>query len=35
MQLMVDLFEVAPPAVRDPADYPKVGDVRSVRGYPS
>jgi hypothetical protein len=29
---MVDLFE-APPAVRDPAAYPKVGDVRSVRGY--
>ena len=27
MQLMVDLFEVAPPDVRDPAAYPKVGDV--------
>ena len=35
MQLMLDLFEVAPPVVRDPAGYPKVGDVRSVRGYPS
>ena len=35
MQLMVDLFEIAPPAVRDPADYPKLGHVRSVRGYPS
>jgi hypothetical protein len=32
MQLMVDLFE-ASPAVRDPAAYPKVGHVRSVRGY--
>lgn len=35
MQLMVDLFEIAPPSVRDPADYPKLGHVRSVRGYPS
>jgi hypothetical protein len=35
MQLMVDLFEVSPPAVRDPAAYPKAGHVRSVRGYPS
>jgi hypothetical protein len=33
LQLMVDLFEFPDGPHRDPADYPKVGDVRAVRGY--
>jgi hypothetical protein len=33
LQLMVDLFEFPDCPARDPAAYPKVGDVRSVRGY--
>ncbi len=32
-QLMVDLFEFPPGADRDPAAYPKHGDVAAVRGY--
>ncbi len=33
LQLMVDLFEFPEGAERDPAAYPKVGDVQAVRGY--
>jgi ribosomal protein S18 acetylase RimI-like enzyme len=33
LQLMVDLFEFPEGAGRDPAAYPKLGEVRSVRGY--
>lgn len=33
MQLMVDLFEFPAGPSRDPAAYPKVGDVAAVRGY--
>jgi len=33
MQLMVDLFEFPPSGQRDPAAYPKLGWVRSVRGW--
>lgn len=31
--LLVDLFEFPAGPERDPADYPKVGDVAAVRGY--
>jgi len=33
LQLMVDLFEFPEGPERDSAAYPKVGDVRAVRGY--
>jgi hypothetical protein len=33
LQLMVDLFEFPAGPVRDPAAYPKIGQVASVRGY--
>lgn len=33
MQLMVDLFEFPAAAERDPADYPKTGEVKAVRGH--
>jgi hypothetical protein len=33
LQLMVDLFEFPEGGDRDPAAYPKTGDVRAVRGY--
>jgi hypothetical protein len=33
LQLMVDLFEFPAGPVRDPAAYPKMGQVASVRGY--
>ena len=33
LQLMIDLFEFPGGAVRDPAAYPKTGEVASVRGY--
>jgi hypothetical protein len=33
LQVMVDLFEFPEGTGRDPAAYPKVGEVRSVRGY--
>ena len=33
LQLMLDLFEFPPDGPRDPADYPKVGDVAAVRGW--
>jgi Glycosyl hydrolases family 16 len=33
LQLMVDLFEFPDGPARDPAAYPKVADVRAVRGY--
>jgi hypothetical protein len=33
LQLMLDLFEFADTGPRDPADYPKHGDVAAVRGY--
>jgi hypothetical protein len=33
MQLMVDLFEFPASPAREPADYPKVGDVREVLGF--
>jgi beta-glucanase (GH16 family) len=33
VQLMVDLFEFPEGRRRDPAVYPKVGEVRAVRGY--
>jgi hypothetical protein len=33
LQLMVDLFELPAGAVRDPAAYPKIGQVAAVRGY--
>jgi Glycosyl hydrolases family 16 len=35
LQLMVDLFEFPKPRDRDAADYPKIADVRVVRGYRS
>jgi hypothetical protein len=33
LQLMVDLFEFPEGAERDPAAYPKLGEVKAVRGY--
>ena len=33
LQLMLDLFEFPDGADRDPALYPKHGDVAAVRGY--
>jgi hypothetical protein len=30
---MVDLFEFPKDGQRDPAAYPKIGEVRAVRGY--
>jgi hypothetical protein len=33
LQVMVDLFEFPADTHRDPAAYPKVGEVRAVRGY--
>jgi hypothetical protein len=33
LQLMVDFFEFPEGGDRDPAAYPKVGEVRAVRGY--
>jgi glycosyl hydrolase family 16 len=33
LQLMVDLFEFPKPGDRDPVAYPKIADVRAVRGY--
>jgi hypothetical protein len=33
LQLMLDLFEFPPDGSRDPAEYPKVGDVAAVRGW--
>ena len=33
LQLMVDLFEFPEGTVRDPAAYPKFGEVNAVRGY--
>jgi Glycosyl hydrolases family 16 len=33
LQLMVDLFEFPEASDRDPAAYPKVAEVRAVRGY--
>lgn len=33
LQLMVDLFEFPDRAERDPAAYPKIGEVKAVRGY--
>jgi hypothetical protein len=33
LQLMIDLFEFPAEGPRDPADYPKVGDVAAVRGW--
>jgi hypothetical protein len=33
MQLMLDVFEFPPGPDRDPAAYPKFGDVAAVRGY--
>ena len=33
LQLMVDLFEFPEGTYRDPAAYPKVADVRAVRGF--
>jgi hypothetical protein len=33
LQLMVDLFEFPEHGERDPAAYPKTGEVRAVRGY--
>jgi beta-glucanase (GH16 family) len=33
LQLMIDLFEFPPETARDPAAYPKTGDVAAVRGY--
>ena len=33
LQLMVDLFEFPAAAERDPADYPKLGEVKAVRGH--
>jgi hypothetical protein len=35
LQLMVDLFEFPAGGERDPADYPKLVEVRAVRGYRS
>jgi hypothetical protein len=33
LQLMVDVFEFPEGGERDPAAYPKIGEVRAVRGY--
>ena len=33
LQLMIDLFEFPEGADRDPAEYPKVAEVKAVRGY--
>jgi hypothetical protein len=33
LQVMVDLFEFPEGTVRDPAAYPKLGEVNAVRGY--
>ncbi len=33
LQLMVDLFEFPTTTDRDPAAYPKTGEVKVVRGY--
>ena len=33
LQAMVDLFEFPTGTDRDPAAYPKVGEVKAVRGY--
>jgi hypothetical protein len=33
LQLMLDLFEFPAGPERDPAAYPKLAEVRSVRGY--
>jgi hypothetical protein len=33
LQVMVDLFEFPQTTVRDPTAYPKVGEVKAVRGY--
>jgi beta-glucanase (GH16 family) len=33
LQLMVDLFEIPAGADRDTAAYPKIGEVKAVRGY--
>jgi Glycosyl hydrolases family 16 len=33
LQLMVDLFEFPADAARDTAAYPKIGEVKAVRGY--
>jgi glycosyl hydrolase family 16 len=33
LQVMVDLFEFPEGTYRDPAAYPKVGEVKAVRGY--
>ena len=33
LQLMVDLFEFPAGADRDTAAYPKIGEVKAVRGY--
>ena len=33
LQLMVDVFEFPQGPERDPAEYPKVGEVRAVRGW--
>jgi hypothetical protein len=33
LQLMVDLFEFPDGPERDPAAYPKIAEVRAVRGY--
>jgi hypothetical protein len=33
LQVMVDLFEFPAGTDRDPAAYPKVGEVKAVRGY--
>ncbi len=33
LQLMVDLFEFPAGADRDPAAYPKLGEVKAVRGH--
>jgi hypothetical protein len=35
LQLMIDLFEFPAGPVRDPAAYPKIGEVASVGGYES
>jgi hypothetical protein len=35
LQLMIDLFEFPAGPSRDPAAYPKIGEVASVRGYES
>jgi hypothetical protein len=35
LQLMIDLFEVPTGPDREPAAYPKIGEVGAVRGYRS